>query len=56
MDKSIKTWRVFLFGMCRILVSLYIKKILLSLEIIKGDFFDRHNFEEDGRKRYTKYL
>ena len=38
MDKSIKTWRVFLFGMCCILVSLYIKKILLSLEIIKGDF------------------
>lgn len=38
MDKSIKIWRVFLFGMCCILVSLYIKKILLSLEIIKGDF------------------
>ena len=38
MDKSIKTWGVFLFGMCCILVSLYIKKILLSLEIIKGDF------------------
>ena len=38
MDKSIKTWRVFLFGMCCILVSLYIKRILLSLEIIKGNF------------------
>ena len=38
MSKLVKTWRVFLFGMCCILVSLYLKRILLSFEIIKGDF------------------
>ncbi len=38
MDKSVKTWRVFLFGMCCILLSLYLKRILFSLEIIKGNF------------------
>ena len=28
MSKLVKTWRVFLFGMCCILVSLYLKRIL----------------------------
>ena len=38
MDRSVKTWRVFLFGMCCILLSLHLKRILLSLEMIKGNF------------------
>ena len=38
MNKTVKTWRVFLFGMCCILVSLYLKRVLLSFQIIKGDF------------------
>ena len=38
MSKLVKTCRLFLFGMCCILMSLYLKRILLSFEIIKGNF------------------
>lgn len=38
MNKTVKTWRIFLLGMCCILACLYLKRILCSFEIIKGDF------------------
>lgn len=38
MNKTVKTWRIFLLGMCYILACLYLKRILCSFEIIKDDF------------------
>lgn len=38
MNKTVKTWRIFLLGMCCILACLYLKRFLCSFEIIKGDF------------------
>ena len=38
MNKTVKTWRIFLLGMCCILACLYLKRNLCSFEIIKDDF------------------
>jgi len=37
MDKSVKTWRVFLFGMCCILIGVYLRRTLTYFQIIKGN-------------------
>lgn len=38
MSKSVKTWRVFLFGLCCILAGVYLRRALTYFRVIRGNF------------------